>query len=94
MRACREREREREIYNLIYQYSLGGKGFQDLGTIWIERKEGKGKERIPMEKKGKESGGKWFTFILFGLYVERKKGNTGFLFGLRKEKKGKEKIKC
>lgn len=56
-----------------------------LGTFWIEEKEGKGKE--------KESRGKWFPSILFGISMEGKQRNTEFLFGLKKEKKGKEKIK-
>ena len=64
--------------------------FGDHGTIWIEGKEGKRRERTPMERKGKESRGKWLSSILFGSSMEGK-GNTEFLFGLKKENKGKER---
>lgn len=30
-----------------------------LGTVWTERKGSKGKERTLVEKKGKDSKGKW-----------------------------------
>lgn len=57
-----------------------------LGTFWIEEKGGKGKE--------KESRGKWFPSILFGLSMEGKEGNIKCVVWIEegKERKGKVQV--